>query len=79
MISEQIDQMTRPQVAVVQGLLLARNFGQVSKLVGSDGRPDGLAGPGTHAALEQARDELTTGGRAGEVDANLVTALLSPA
>ena len=66
------------QAQVMQGLLLARNFGDVAALTSSKtGRPDGIVGAGTLQAIEQARVTLKTGGEPGTVDSNLVSALLA--
>lgn len=65
---------------VLQGLLLAGGFGEVHRLVGSDGRPDGIAGTGTASALEEARTLLgcaTT--PEGVVDANVLASLQADA
>jgi len=65
------------QACVLQALLLAAGYGEVSRLTSAHtGRPDGMVGPGTLAALEESRAALGTGGEAGTVDANLITALV---
>ena len=60
--------------AIVQGLLLAWDYGPVG-LVGGDGKPDGYTGPKTQAALSSFR--VTRGWDAGTgVDAGVWHALL---
>ncbi len=76
-MSVEAKDLTYAQACVIQGLLLAGGFGAVSRLTSATtGRPDGLVGSGTLAAIEEARVALETGGESGTVDANLVTALM---
>ncbi len=77
MSSNAVD-LPHAQACALQGLLLAGGYGAVSRLTdGTTGRPDGLVGQGTLAAIEEARVALGTGGEPGTVDANLVSALLT--
>lgn len=49
------------EVATVQAICLARSFGDPKKLVGENGEPDGIGGPGTKAAVGELQRKFKTG------------------
>lgn len=50
-----------PEVKTIQGVCLARGWGDPDDMVGSNGEPDGIGGPGTKLAVGEGQKKMKTG------------------